>query len=122
MPIHDIKCKDCTKITHQIINFPIKSEIICSMCKSNNTFIYYGNYKGSMFSGISYVKDISNYGEPISTAEIDRKCKEEGLVYGSQTELQNEAKKYKYRNELESKERDTKLVNNIEHEFKKRGL
>lgn len=121
MPIHDIKCKDCTEITSQYVSFPVKNTISCLKCKSDNTFIYYGNYKSAMFAGINYVNDVSNYGNKISTADINRKCREEGLVYGSQEEIQREAKRYKRINEQESKKRDAVLVDKIEHEFKKRG-
>jgi len=121
MPLHDIKCRKCGYIGEQIVKIG-EGPIVCNKCESDDTFIFFGNFSTANFAGINYVVDVSNYGKMISTAEIDRKCKEEGLVYGSQNELQREAARYKRINQQESNRRDEKLVNKIEKEFKKRGL
>tara|TARA_R110002050_G_scaffold22629_2_gene61538 strand:+ start:982 stop:1191 length:210 start_codon:yes stop_codon:yes gene_type:complete len=64
--------------------------------------------------------DIDNFGEGITSKEIDKKCKEKGMVYGTQDEIQREAARYRAINKKESDKRDQKIVNKIEHEFRKR--
>ena len=122
MPNHDIKCKDCSHISTHFISLPLKENIKCVNCNSTNTFMYYGNYRSNMFCGISYFNDISNYGKKMTSAEIDRKCKEEGMSYGTFDEIQAEAKKYKEINKKESDKRDEKITNKIMNEFRKKGV
>ena len=120
MPLHDIKCNDCKHISTQLVQLDKKDEWKCTKCKSKNVFVYFGNIKPAIFNGITYYKDIDNYGEGITSSQIDKKCKEKGFVYGSQDEISREAAKYRAINKRESDKRDEKIVNQIEHEFKKR--
>jgi len=120
MPLHDIKCKDCNHISTQLVQLDKKKEWKCANCKSNKVFVYFGNIKPNIFNGITYYKDIDNYGEGITSSQIDKKCKEKGFVYGSHDEICREAARYRAINKKESDARDEKIVNQIEYEFKKR--
>lgn len=120
MPLHDIKCNDCKHISTQLVQLDKKKEWKCANCKSCNVFVYFGNIKPNIFNGITYYKDIDNYGEGITSSQIDKKCKEKGFVYGSHDEICREAKRYREINKRESDARDEKIVNQIEHEFRKR--
>tara|TARA_R110000824_G_scaffold41873_1_gene124093 strand:- start:651 stop:860 length:210 start_codon:yes stop_codon:yes gene_type:complete len=64
--------------------------------------------------------DIDNFGEGITSKEIDKKCKEKGMVYGSQDEIKREAARYRAINKKESDKRDQKIVDKIENEFRSR--
>lgn len=120
MPLHDVKCKDCNHIATKLVQLNSKNEWRCEKCNSSNVFIYFGNFKTSVFNGITYFKDIDNYGEPITSSQIDKKCKEKGLVYGTQDEISREAARYRAINKKESDARDQKVVDKIESEFAKR--
>lgn len=120
MPVHDIKCNSCNKIDTKYVDLDKKPSWICDYCDSSDVFVYYGNFKSNSFCGVTYYMDIDNFGEGITSKEIDRKCKEKGMVYGTQDEIQREAARYRAINKKESDKRDQKIVNQIEHEFRKR--
>ena len=120
MPMHDIKCNTCKRIDTKFVDLDKKKSWICDYCDSSDVFVYFGNFKSNVFCGVTYYKDIDNFGEGITSAQIDKKCKEKGLVYGSQDEIAREAARYRAINKKESDARDQKVVDKIEHEFRKR--
>ncbi len=120
MPVHDIKCKCCSEITTRYIHLPMENAIKCVRCGSPDTTIYYGDFPTKVFCGINYVKGMD--GKSLSTKEIDRKCKEEGLVYASNSDIDREARNNRDNNKKESDKRDQVLVDKISNEFKKRGV
>tara|TARA_R110000824_G_scaffold4141_2_gene19663 strand:+ start:36 stop:410 length:375 start_codon:yes stop_codon:yes gene_type:complete len=120
MPVHDIKCNNCSKIDTKYVDLDKKESWICDFCDSSDVFVYFGNFKSNSFLGVTYYMDIDNFGEGITSKEIDRKCKEKGMVYGTQDEIQREASRYRTLNKKESDKRDQKIVDKIEHEFRKR--
>tara|TARA_R110000751_G_scaffold2435_3_gene12739 strand:+ start:2222 stop:2593 length:372 start_codon:yes stop_codon:yes gene_type:complete len=122
MPLHDIKCRDCTHIYTVFLDSNGIKKRECEKCKSENTFIFYGNFKRNIFCGISYFDDISGKDRgKLTSKQIDKKCKEEGMVYGSNDEIMREAKRYKGINEKESEQRNEVLTDKILKVFKERG-
>lgn len=120
MPVHDLKCNDCGSISDIYINLKEKKDLKCNKCGSCNCHIYYGNFSSNNFGGITYYKDIGNYGKYITSREIDKKCKEQGLVYGSNDDITRAAAKNRERLKKVSAKRDEVLVDKIEQVFKEK--
>ena len=122
MPLHDIKCRDCSNIDTKFIRLNKKEFLQCDRCDSYNVNIYFGNFKPTTICGTARYVCAGNGEVPITAKEIDAKCKREGLVYGTPQELEREASKHRYRNELADKKANRKLAEEIYAEAKKRNV
>ena len=121
MPLHDIKCRYCSNIDTKFIDISKKEFLQCDRCDGWDVYIYYGNFKPNTICGTARYSCAGNGEVPITAKEIDDKCKSEGLVYGTPQELEREASKHRYRNELADKKKNRKLAEEIVSEAIQRG-
>lgn len=113
MPRHDYKCRACNTVyEHFSLAYNLCDPVACKNCGSIDTFIYYGNFKLN-FNGFGRSKQID--GSELTTAEIDAKCKKEGMHYLSQEDQARVTKKYREQSNADEK-RDTEKK--VEKEMK----
>ena len=121
MPVHDLKCRHCSDITTKYIDTSKKKYLQCDRCDSYDVFIYYGNFKADVICGTQYYTSAATGKVGLTSSEIDQKCKNEGLVYGTTNEIERESKKYKYQKESARKKRSRKVAEDIYQTFKDKG-
>ena len=113
MPIRDYKCNMCDGVyEHYSAAYHSCDPVACKNCGSIDTFVYFGNHRLN-FNGFGRSKQID--GSELTTAEIDKKCKEEGMHYLSQEDQARVTKKYRAQSDKDDK-RDTEKK--VEQEMK----
>ena len=121
MPVHDIKCRYCSNIDRKYVDVGKMGHLQCERCDGWDVFIYYGNWDGSNICGTQYYTSCANGNVPMTSGDIDKKCKTEGLVYGDHKELAREADRYKYEKKKETDKRNRKVAVDIYKTFKDNG-
>lgn len=119
-PLRDYKCQRCFNVyEHYSSAYHACDPVACKKCGSIDTFVYFGNHRLN-FNGFGRSKQID--GSELTTAEIDAKCKAEGMHYLSQDDQARVAKKYREQADADSKRDTEKKVEKEMRKLQERGV
>ena len=120
MPLRDYKCQQCCSIyEHFSSAYHSCDPVACKNCGSIDTFVYFGNHRLN-FNGFGRSKQID--GSELTTAEIDAKCKAEGMHYLSQEDQARVTKKYREQADADDKRDTEKKVEKEMKGLQERGV
>jgi hypothetical protein len=120
VPLRDYKCKHCSFIYESYSSaYNACDPVSCKKCGSIDTFVYFGNHRLN-FNGFGRSKQID--GSELTTAEIDAKCKAEGMHYLSQEDQARVTKKYRAQADAEDKRDTEKKVEKEMKALQERGV